>query len=398
MLSKRTKNLKASPTLALLARARELAAQGHDVVALTVGEPDWGTFPKVASAGIEAIQKGITKYTPANGTAELRKLISEKFKQEFKVDCGLKNVTVANGAKFVIFAALQVLCDEGDEVIIGAPYWVSYPTMIELSGATPRVVQTDVQTQYKLTASLLEKEINQNTKVFLYCSPSNPTGLAYTVEELQAIAEVLRKHPRIIVISDDMYNRLMLNGDFRAPHLLDVAPDLKDRVIAINGGSKAYSMTGWRIGWGVGPELIITAMADYQSQATGAASSISQHAVMTAILTSDDEIVEVNGKLKKRIELAVQEFSQIPGIEAVVPDGAFYLWVDIRSLLGKEFQGQKVVSSKIFCDILLEKFFVSIIPGNECGVEGYVRLSIAASEEQILKAIARIRDFAVQLK
>lgn len=397
MLSKRTKNLKASPTLALLARARELAAQGNDVVALTVGEPDWATFPKIADAGIEAINKGITKYTPANGTAEIRKAILEKFKADFGLDYSIKEVTVASGAKFIIFAALQVLCDEGDEVIIGAPYWVSYPTMIELSGAKPVIVATDEKTQYKLLAAELEQNITDKTKIFLYCSPSNPTGKAYTREELEEIAEVLRKNPRVIVISDDMYNRLMLSGEYRSPHLLDVAPDLRHRIISVNGGSKAYSMTGWRIGWGVGPENIITAMTDYQSQSTGAASSISQHAAITAIKTSEPEILEVNKKLRSRCKMAIQEFSKIPELKVIVPDGAFYLWVDIQGVLGKKFKGATLKDSKEFCDILLEQFYVSIIPGNECGVEGFVRLSIAASEEQIIKAIGRMKDFVDQL-
>lgn len=398
MLSQRTKKLKASPTLSLLAKAKELAAQGNDVVMLTVGEPDWETFAPVSEAGIEAIQKGMTKYTPANGTVELRKVISQQVKNTLGIDYSLKQVMVSGGAKFAIFSALQVLCDEGDEVVIGAPYWVSYPTMIELASATPKIVQCPASTKYKLTAELLEKAISEKTKVFLYCSPSNPTGLAYSKEELEAIAQVLRRHPRVIVISDDMYNRLMLDGSEVSPHLLSVAPDLKDRVIAINGGSKAYSMTGWRIGWAVGPENIITAMADYQSQATGAPSSIAQFAAITAIEKTQALIEDVNKTLVHRSTRAMELFAKISDMKVIRPDGAFYLWVDISKCLGKSYQGQIVDSSKVFCDILLEKFFVSIIPGIECGSEGFVRLSFAAHEDQMAKAIQRISDFVSSLK
>lgn len=398
MLSQRTKKLKASPTLSLLAKAKELAAQGNDVVMLTVGEPDWETFAPVADAGIQAIQKGMTKYTPANGTVELRKVISQQIKNTLGVDYSLKQVMVSGGAKFAIFSALQVLCDEGDEVVIGAPYWVSYPTMIELASGVPKIVDCPASTNYKLTANLLEQSISEKTKVFLYCSPSNPTGLAYSKNELEEIATVLRRHPRVVVISDDMYNRLMLDGSEVSPHLLSVAPDLKNRVIAINGGSKAYSMTGWRIGWAVGPENIITAMADYQSQATGAPSSIAQFAAITAIEKTQALIEDVNKTLVHRSSKAMDLFKKIPDLKVIKPDGAFYLWVDISKCLGKSFEGQIVDSSKVFCDILLEKFFVSIIPGIECGSEGFVRLSFAAHEDQMAKAIQRISDFVGSLK
>lgn len=398
MLAQRTKKLKASPTLKLLARARELSAQGNDVIALTVGEPDWETFAPVAKAGIEAIEKGITKYTPASGSVELRTAIIQQAKKDFNIEYSLKEATVASGAKFIIFAALQVLCDEGDEVIIGAPYWVSYPTMIELAGAVPVSIQCGVEHSYKLTADLLEKAITPKTKIFLYCSPSNPTGLAYTKKELMDIAAVLKKYPKIIVISDDMYNRLMLNGEELSPHILQQSPELRDRVIAVNGGSKAYSMTGWRIGWAVGPENIINAMADYQSQATGSASSISQYAAVVAIKESAELIKQVNLKLKFRCDEAIKHFSKIPNIQIVQPDGAFYLWINIEKCLGKKFEDQVVTNSKIFCDILLEKYFLSIVPGNECGVEGFVRLSFAAREELLQKAAVRMDDFISKLK
>lgn len=396
-LSKRAQNLKTSPTLFLVAKAKELASQGHDVISLTVGEPDWPTFKTPAEAGIEAIQKGITKYTPANGTVELRKAIGEKIKSELGFEYSPKEITVASGAKYIIFAALQMLCSPGDEVIVGSPYWVSYPTMIELADGVPHIVECGPQENFKMTPALLEKAINAKTRAFLFCSPSNPTGLQYSKEELSGLAEVLRKHPHVSVISDDIYNRLVFDGTLVAPHLLQVAPDLKDRTVLVNGGSKAYSMTGWRIGWAAGPEKLITAMADYQSQSTGSPSSISQHALLAALKNSEPDIAEVVRKLVLRKNAGMNELATIPQFKVAEPQGAFYFWVDIRSCLGKVFNGRLIRTSKDFCDILLDTFYVATVPGAECGTEGYMRLSFAVSEESMKRAVARMKDFVNQL-
>lgn len=396
-LSQRAKNLKTSPTLALVAKAKELAAQGHDVISLTVGEPDWPTFKGPSEAGIEAIQKGITKYTAANGTIELRKAICEKLKEELNFDYGPKEVTVASGAKFVIFAALQMLCSPGDEVVIATPYWVSYPTMVELADGVPHIVPCGEKENFKITPALLEKAIHAKTRAFLFCSPSNPTGLAYTAEELKALAEVLRRHPQVAVISDDIYNRLVFDGSKVAPHLLQVAPDLKDRTILVNGGSKAYSMTGWRIGWAAGPEKIITAMGDYQSQSTGSPSSIAQHALLAALKTSEPDIQNVVKTLVARKNAGLKELATIPQFKVASPQGAFYFWVDVRACLGKTFQGQKVESDKDFCGILLNQFYVATVPGAECGTDGFMRLSFAVTEESMVRAVSRMREFVSQL-
>lgn len=396
-LSKRAQNLKTSPTLFLVAKAKELAAQGHDVISLTVGEPDWPTFKIPSSAGIEAIEKNITKYTPANGTLELRQTIIEKIKSELGVIYTPKQITVASGAKFIVFAALQMLCSPGDEVIIGSPYWVSYPTMVELADGVPHIIECTEQEDFKITPEKLRNAINAKTKALLFCSPSNPTSLLYTKDELAALAEVLREHPQVAVISDDMYNRLVFDGTKVAPHILHVAPDLADRVVAVNGGSKAYSMTGWRIGWAAGPERLITAMADYTSQATGSASSISQHAAVAAIKNCEPDIEDVVSKLKKRCEFAMKEFQAIPQFKVSQPDGAFYFWVDIHSCLGKMYEGRLVRTSKDFCDILLDHFYVATVPGVECGVEGFMRLSFAVSEETMKRAIGRMQEFVQKL-
>lgn len=398
MLSQRAQNLKPSPTLSLVAKARELQAQGQDVISLTVGEPDWATYPAASEAGIEAIRKGITKYTPASGTVELRKAIIDRIRADLNLEYTVNQVAVTSGAKFAIFAALQVLCDAGDEVIIHSPYWVSYPAMAELADAKPVLVTCSEETDFKITAALLERHLTPVSKVFLFCSPSNPTGFVYSREELTALAEVIRRHPRLVVISDDMYNRLMFDGSGCAPHLLEVAPDLKERTVIINGGSKAYSMTGWRIGWALGPQKVIQSLADYASQSTGAPSSIAQHAAVQALTACEDNIRETNKVLIDRLQAALKEFAAaVPQFKVYEPQGAFYLWVDVRAVLGKSYQGQKIVNSKDFCQVLLEKFFVATVPGEEFGNPGYMRLSFAISKERMSQAIQRMKTFIAEM-
>lgn len=402
MLSKRALNLKPSPTLSLVAKAKDLQAKGHDVISLTVGEPDWPTFKKASEAGIDAIQKNVTKYTPANGTLELRKKIAEVAKKEFGAEYAPTQVTVGSGAKFIIFAALQMICDPGDEVIVHSPYWVSYPTMIELADGVPKIITCDEKEGYKLTPEQLEKAITPKTKGFLFCSPSNPTGLMYSKQELEAFAAVLRKHPQVIILSDDIYNRLVFSASDRvngvAPHLLHVAPDLKERLVSINGGSKSFSMTGWRIGWALGPQKLITAMADYQSQSTGAASSISQNAVLAALTYCDADVEETNKTLLARKVNAMKELSRVKGFKLSDPPGAFYLWVNIKAYLGKRFDGVTIENDKMFGDILLEKYFVATVPGIECGNQGYLRLSFATSVEKMKAAVDRMVEFTSRIE
>jgi len=394
MLSQRALNLKSSPTLALVAKAKELQAKGHDVISLTVGEPDWPTYPVAADAGVQAIQNGVTKYTAAQGTLELRQAIA----QRTEIDLGLKyspakEITVTSGAKFAIFSALQVLCNPGDEVIIHSPYWVSYPAMAELTGAVPVIIDCKSEHNFKISAERLEKAITSKTKVFLFCSPSNPTGFAYSAEELQKIGEVLKKYPQVVVISDDMYNRLMLNGSKIAAHLLQVTPELNKRTVVINGGSKAYAMTGWRIGWALGPEQIIKAMSDFASQAMGAPSSISQAAAEKALLMAEDEITKTVQLLKQRLESALSRLQKINGVVVYKPDGAFYLWIDIQKLLGRQYKGEIVKSSQHFGKIYLEDFFVATVPGEEFGEPGFLRLSFATQSEKFNLAMDRLDQF-----
>lgn len=398
MLSKKALSLKSSPTLALVAKAKELQAQGHNVISLTVGEPDWPTYKVAAEAGVNAIQTGFTKYTAANGTIELRKAIAMRTEADLGIAYNpAKEVAVTSGAKYAIFAALQVLCDPSDEVIIHSPYWVSYPAMAELADAVPKIVDCKAEHNFKLSAERLEKAITSKTKVFLFCSPSNPTGFVYSEEELKAMADVLKKYPRIAVISDDMYNRLMLNGTVIAPHLLQVAPELRERTVVINGGSKAYSMTGWRIGWAMGPEKIIKAIGDYASQSTGAPSSIAQAAAEKALIHSEADIKNTIELLKTRLEAALQRMSQIKDLKVYKPDGAFYLWINVEKFLGRKYKGEVVQSSAQFGKIYLEDFFVATVPGEEFGEPGYMRLSFATETAKFNEAMDRLQKMIDQM-
>jgi aspartate aminotransferase len=397
MISKKAKALKPSPTLALAAKAKELAASGRDVISLSVGEPDWDTLPSAKKAGLEAIEKGVTKYTPANGTPELRKLIAEQTSQDLKLEFKADDVTVSSGGKMVIYIALQTILDEGDEVIIPAPYWVSYPVQVELAGGKNVFVPTTLETQFKMTAAQLEKVITPKTKLLIFNSPSNPTGLMYTDKELKALAEVLKKHPHVYILSDDIYNRLVFEGEL-APHLLLVAPELKDRVLVMNGASKTYSMTGWRVGWALGPQTWIKAMTNYASQSVSQAASMSQAATAAAIKNCGAELKTSLVELKKRRDMAVERMKSIPGVETLPPDGAFYLWPDIRNTFGKKYNGKSINNSSDFSALLLEEKNVAVVPGVEFGMEGYVRMSFALNEKRMIEAIDRIRDFVIALK
>lgn len=398
MLSKKAASIKSSPTLALVAKAKELQAQGHNVISLTVGEPDWPTYKVAADAGINAIQTGFTKYTAANGTIELRKAIAARTEADLGFTYNpAKEIAVTSGAKYAIYTALQCLCDPGDEVIIHSPYWVSYPAMAELADAVPKIVDCRLEHNFKLSAERLEQAITPKTKVFLFCSPSNPTGFVYTKAELKAMADVLKKHPRVAIISDDMYNRLMLDGTHIAPHLLQEAPELRDRTILINGGSKAYSMTGWRIGWAMGPEKVIKAIGDFASQSTGAPSSIAQAAAEKALLHSEGDIKNTVELLKMRLDSALKRMSDIKDLVVYKPDGAFYLWINVQKFLGRKYKGEVVQSSAQFGKIYLEDFFVATVPGEEFGEPGFIRLSFATQSEKFNEAMDRMQKFISQM-
>lgn len=397
MISNRTKTLKASPTLALAARAKELQAKGKDIVSLSVGEPDWPTLEVAVKAGVQAIQSGFTKYTPANGIVELREAISKQVSGDVGVNYTAAQVTVTSGAKFVIFSALQSLVNPGDEVLIPSPYWVSYPTMVELADGVPVFVDTKPENRFCMTASEMAAKITPKTKLLMLNSPSNPTGEIYSREELSQLAEVLRRHPQVAILSDDIYNRLVFGSEQLAPHILQVAPDLAPRTVMVNGGSKSYSMTGWRIGWAIGPDAVIKAMTNYQSQALGCAASFTQKAACAAVLEGGPDIAKANKELKARRDYAVERLKSTPGVKVASPGGAFYVWPDVSSWMGKKYKGQTMKNSSDISNVLLDDFSVAVVPGIEFGMEGFLRLSFALDQASMKKAFDRIVAFAQEL-
>ncbi len=397
MLSQRVKCLKPSATLALATKAKELKAAGNDVISLTVGEPDWDTFASIKKAGIQAIEDGDTKYVPSGGIPELRKVVAEQTSKDLSVDYDPAEVTVTSGGKFTIFSALQSVIDPGDEVIIPAPYWVSYPTQVELAEGKPVVVKTKKENRFTMTAKELEEAITDKTKLLILNSPSNPTGNMYSKEMLAELADVLKKHPQVLIMSDDIYNRLVFCENGLAPHILHIAPELKDRVIIINGVSKTYSMTGWRLGWALANKQIIGAMNKYQSQSVSCAAGFTQKASVQAVVGGADELSEAMQKLKKRKDLVVAAMNALPGIEVTEPDGAFYVWPDVSSYFGKKWKGKELVTSSDFSAALLESKMVVTVPGIEFGLDGYLRLSYALSENKMQEAVERIKTFLTEI-
>jgi aspartate aminotransferase len=401
-LSNRAKNLKPSPTLALAAKARELKAQGKDIISLTVGEPDWDTFESIKESAIQYIKSGQTKYAPSEGIPELRDIIAKKTSRELGVEYSSAQVCVTTGGKMVIFAALQMLVGPGDEVIIPSPYWVSYPDMTELADAKPVTVTCDKKDNFKLTPEKLKSVLNAKSKVLILNSPSNPTGLSYTAKELKALGDVIAKFPNLIVLSDDIYNRLtfsddrlissLKNANYNYPladHLLHVCPNLKEQTLIVNGMSKTYSMTGWRLGWALGPKEIIKAMTDYLSQSVSCASPFTQAASAFALANCDEEVGAALVKLKARVKFAIAEFASSKKVSVINPGGAFYIWLDVN-----ESMKQKNVTTDQWAAGLLEQKNVLVVPGQHFGLEGYVRLSVAIKEDRLKEAITRITTYA----
>jgi aspartate aminotransferase len=396
-LAKRAEVLKPSPILMLAARVGELKAAGHNVISLTIGEPDWDTYENIKEVAIGAIRVGMTKYTPANGIPELRKAVATQASEDLGIHYDPSQVTVSTGAKFVLFSALQALVNPGDEVILVAPFWASYTTMVELAEGLPRIAVCDESVDFKLTPAILRSVITPKTKVLLLNSPSNPTGKVYSREELSAIAEVLRANPHVAVISDDIYSRLSFESKL-APHLLHVAPDLKDRVVVLNGASKSYAMTGWRIGWALGPKNVIDAMTSYQSQSVSCATAVSQHAAVEAVRNSEKHVANTVAILKDRRDALIEELHKIDGIRVAIPEGAFYLWMSVKPYMGKQFKGRTLHGSAELAQALLDDQMVAVVPGAEFGLDGYFRLSYALDKEKGREAVERMKNFFYSLK
>lgn len=384
--------IKPSPTLVVAAKAAQLKLEGHAIISLSVGEPDFDTPNNIKQAAINAIENGATKYTNVDGTPELKRAVVEKFRRENDLEYSLDEVIVSTGGKQVIYNLFMASLDEGDEVIIPAPYWVSYPDMVMLAGGKPVFVNCPMSQQFKMRPADLEQAITPKTKWLIINSPSNPSGAAYSKEELLELAEVLRKHSHVYVMCDDIYEHIVFDG-FKFHTLAQVAPSLKNRIFTMNGVSKAYSMTGWRIGYGAGPKELVKAMGIIQSQSTSNPSSISQAAALEA-LNGTQSFIKPNSKgFEVRRDLALGILKDAKGLKCHKPEGAFYLFIACDELFGKKTpSGVVLQSSNDVATFLLEDAKVAVVSGIAFGLEGYFRISYATSLAELEEACARINE------
>ena len=398
LLSDTLDRVKPSPTIAVTNKAAEMKAAGHDVIGLGAGEPDFDTPQHIKDAAVVAIAMGKTKYTAVDGIAELKQAICAKFKRDNNLDYTPAQVSVSSGGKQVLYNALMATLNEGDEVVIPAPYWVSYPDMVLLAGGTPVVAEASIQTGYKLTADQLEAAITPKTKWLIFNSPSNPTGAGYTWDELKMLTDVLMRHPHVWVMTDDMYEHLFYD-DFKFCTPAEVEPRLYGRTLTVNGVSKAYAMTGWRIGYAAGPVELIAAMRKVQSQSTSNPCSISQYAAVEALNGTHDFIAENNAIFKRRRDMVVKMLNEAEGIACPVPDGAFYVYPSIAGLIGKTTpKGTKIVDDEVFSSALLEETGVAVVFGAAFGLSPNFRVSYATSDEALKEACTRIIKFCAALK
>jgi aspartate aminotransferase len=391
-LSDRVNSIKPSPTLAITNKAKELKAAGKDIIGLGAGEPDFDTPEHIKTAAIEAINNGFTKYTAVDGTPELKKAIIDKFKRDNDISYEPKEILVSVGGKQSFFNLAQAFINPGDEVIIPAPYWVSYPDMVIIAEGVPVIVECPAEQDFKITAEQLEAAITDKTKMLVLNSPSNPTGMIYTLDELKAITEVLKKHPQVYVASDDMYEHIRWTGD-KFYNILNAAPELKDRAIILNGVSKAYAMTGWRIGYAGGPAKLIGAMKKVQSQSTSCPTSISQVAAEVAISGDQSVLEPMVAAFEKRCDLVVDSLNAIKGITCLRPDGAFYVYPEIKPLI----KAAGLSSCTEFSEWLLDKVGVAVVPGDAFGLGGYMRISYATDEATLKDALSRIEKAVADL-
>jgi aspartate aminotransferase len=394
LVAQRLANIKPSPTLAVTAKAARLKSEGRDIIGLGAGEPDFDTPQFIKDAAIAAINKGYTKYTPAGGTASLKKAIIAKFKRDNGLDYTEKQILASCGGKQTSFNLCLALLNPGDEVIIPAPYWVSYPDMAMMADGKPVFVQAGIEQGFKLTPAQLERAITPKSRLIFINSPSNPSGAVYTLAELKALGEVLRRHPRIVIASDDMYEHVMLDGS-KFVNVLSACPDLYDRTVVENGVSKAYSMTGWRIGYCGGPQEIIEAMESVQSHSTSNPTSISQYAAEAALNGDQTCMVPMVEAFKERGEFVAAALGAIPGVKCLKPAGAFYAFPDCREAIGRLHAAGKLKAATdvALCDYLIEQpEAVAAVPGSAFGSEGYLRISFATSMDNLKKAVARMAN------
>ncbi|NSX54311.1 pyridoxal phosphate-dependent aminotransferase [Parasulfitobacter algicola] len=397
-LSATLDRVKPSPTIAVSTKARELKAAGHDIIGLGAGEPDFDTPQNIKDAGIAAIAAGKTKYTAPDGIPELKDAICAKFKRDNNLDYAPSQVSVATGGKQILYNALMATLNPRDEVIIPAPYWVSYPDMVLLAGGEPVIVEASLDTSFKITADQLEAAITPKTKWFIFNSPSNPTGAGYTWGELKALTDVLMRHPQVWVMTDDMYEHLVYGGfEFCTP--AQIEPGLYDRTLTCNGVSKAYAMTGWRIGYAAGPEPLIAAMRKVQSQSTSNPCSVSQWAAVEALNGPQDYIATNNEVFKRRRDMVVDMLNQADGVTCPMPDGAFYVYPSIAGCMGKTSPGGNVIKDdEAFATALLEEKGVAVVFGSAFGLSPNFRVSYATSDDALSDACTRIQDFCASLQ
>jgi aspartate aminotransferase len=387
-LSQRVQAIKPSPTLAITARAAALRAEGKDVIGLGAGEPDFDTPEHIKQAAITAIDKGLTKYTAVDGTAELKKAIIDKYSRDNGLQYEPNQVLVSVGGKQSFFNLTQAMLDAGDEVIIPAPYWVSYPDMVILAEGVPVIIEAGQENQFKITPEQLEAAITDKTRLFVINSPSNPTGMAYSRAELEALGDVLRKYPDVLIATDDMYEHIYW-ADEPFCNILMACPDLYDRTLVMNGVSKAYSMTGWRIGYAAGPASLISAMKKIQSQSTSNPTSISQAASVEALNGDQTCITTMLAEFKKRHDFVVDSLNQMKGIDCITTDGTFYVFPNISGVLANTDFNDDLD----FSEALLVDKGVAVVPGTAFGLQNHIRLSIATSEENLRNALNRIAEF-----
>ena len=397
-LSHSIKRIKPSATMAVTQKARELKAAGKDIIGLGAGEPDFDTPEIIKKAAIQAINDGDTKYTPVDGTPELKKAIKAKFKRENNLDYELDEISVGTGGKQIIFNAFAVSLNESDEVIIPAPYWVTYPDVVNYFNGKPIFVQCGEESGFKITPQQLENTINQSTKWFILNSPSNPTGSCYTKNELLELANVLKKYPHVNIMTDDLYEHLIYD-DNEFHTFASIAPELKERILTLNGVSKAYAMTGWRIGYAGGNASLIKAMGKLQSQSTSNPTSISQAAAVEALNGDNSFIAERAKVFKGRRDFLINEFTSMNGITCRVPEGAFYVFPSCKGVIGKvDESNNKITNDEEFTTSLLEHAGVAVVQGSAFGLEGYFRISYATSDENLKNACVRMRDFLNKLR
>ena len=397
IISDSLKRIKPSPTIAVTQKAKELKAAGKDVIGLGAGEPDFDTPDNIKKAAIDAIQAGDTKYTAVDGTKDLKEAIVKKFKRENNLNYTIDQITVGAGGKHVIYNLMMATLNKGDEVIIPAPYWVSYPDIVLLAGANPIVIECSEDQSFKLSAKDLEAKITNNTKWLILNSPSNPTGACYSEQEIKNLSQVLKRNPHVNILSDDIYEHITYN-DFKFFTIAQI-PEIKNKVITMNGVSKSYAMTGWRIGYAAGDKDIIKAIAKIQSQSTTNPSSISQAAAVEA-LNGKQDFIPVRAKaFQERRDFVVNSLNAIEGISCLKPQGAFYVFPNCKGLIGKKDKsGKKITNDTEFVQSLLENNDVAVVQGSAFGLEGFFRISYATSMEKLEIAMKRIKSFCESLK